>query len=202
MDDPGSSFRASDYLSERDVFYVDARHIERATGNQQRRWLDLLQSQLGVRTIPMLRESGRISREFISIINGSTRNGWLHLLKTQHNYYLNDIISLRRQLERQTVLCVDGQRQELCTVYLQTSSVLAEALSSAWIPILDVRDLRDPLWLNMTKLGLRVQPYLHFYIHSLVGLKENWTLSSDPSAVDKLYKGISECFCQDPEYAE
>ena len=200
MDVPESGFRVSDYLSHQDVHYVDDSYLEHAPANRTQPWLTWLQQQLGVRTRPKLSSSGHISDEFKIIITRSTANDWLLLLKNQYRYYASSITRLQTQLARQAVRCFDGRYHEVCKVYLETPTVNAESVPRTWVPTLHVEDSADPLWQNMTVIGLRMRPDLEFYVTSLTKLKENWSVSSSLSAVRRMYNGISQYFEENPDY--
>jgi hypothetical protein len=208
MDVPSSDFRVSDYLSPRNVHYIDDQYLTHATEGQKQPWLDWLQSQLLVKTRPKLYDpgrpygSGRISEDFLSIIHGSTDNEWLKLLRNQYEHYVGDINSLHSELRQKTVYCFDGVRHEIRNVYLETSRVKPECVSRIWIPILKVEDPSDRRWQNMTQIGLRLRPDVQFYVTSLIKLKENWSVSTNLSTIDKMYKGIGDCFNEGPDYVK
>ena len=202
MDDPESDFKVSNYLSHQDVHYVDDSYFDQAPASLNPLWLNWLRTELGVKTRPKLWSAGSISHEFRTIIARSTANSWLLLLKSQYNHYAPSIDLLRTQLALQSVRCFNGRDHAVCGVYLETPSVMAASVSRTWVPTLDVENSVDPLWQNMTAIGLRVRPDLNFYVTSLWKLRETWSLSSAQSTVDRMYKGISQCFEEGPGYVK
>lgn len=80
MELPESTFRISDYLSVTSnvAHYLHDQYLTVAPPGQAKAWLKWLQNGIGVRTMPKLMDSGKVSQEFQAIIDSVPNNGKLY----------------------------------------------------------------------------------------------------------------------------
>lgn len=211
MDTPNSSNAVSKVLGEAasDVHYLHEQYLAKAEGfpvgdprghrSLTLKWTTWLQQEAGVRTMPKLVVNDHISPEFESLINASSNNQWLQLLKDGWHVYKADLEApanarLRNQLTDINVLCLDGQWRKLSNVYLPSTSVLSEPLAKGNVPMVVVRDADDYGWRIFGRsLRLHMAPDAQLFIRILLRMRQG-ACGFSLDDVKRMYSGVSRNF--------
>jgi hypothetical protein len=140
-----------------------------------------------------------------SLIDESQDNEWLVLLKSKWQHYSNELAPhgfLCDEFAKQTILCYSRGWETLKDVYLETVAVKAESPSRTAVPTLLVDYPEDPAWRQLTGIGLRISPDLHFYVTILESVQKEASSKPIFDDIKRLYTKISERFAEDRDFVK
>lgn len=125
-----------------------------------------LQCELRIPTLPKISDSnGYITPEFRWLLENKPYLDWMRLLRDHWNEYRNQVKEegVRKVIGSTMVQCTDGNSKKLEELFLGTTELMSEPLSTSTIAFIAIEDSNDPRWLPFRYFGMHTELDLYFY---------------------------------------
>ncbi|KAI7650502.1 hypothetical protein KC318_g16382, partial [Hortaea werneckii] len=198
MDDPDGTKKLSDFFGVNNPV-VRRLHpqyfIQTSDEAKLRSWLQWLKNDMKVNTVPKLVGSdGKVTPEFIFIVNNSPSCAWLKLLRDCWSTHSRSD-NVKKFFANVLVDCRGSRKIKLCDAYMPTSDVLKEASDEQMVDLIAIDDPENSSWSKLTPLGLRINPDLPLFLNALLRL-QSAPLTSDTAARAKRIYGSLDVFAR------
>ena len=200
MDVPGSPFCASELFGNAHptIKFIHEWYLRCPNGSSLSSWIQWLQRDLGVNTMPKLvGAGGNISAELRWLVEHRPSSFWMTLLKDHWDHYAPGLTHgkntpAKTYLSNATVKCLDGghRNTRLRDAYLPTPAIADEPTASRTVPMVAVEDPQHPNWLKLEQIGLRVTCDLRFYLSVLERLPTIAQTNITVEEISKVYSQI------------